>query len=386
MSGVALPDLATRLLAWFEGHGRRNLPWQQQPTPYRVWVSEIMLQQTQVATVIPYYRAFMERFPDVGALARAPIDEVLHRWSGLGYYARARHLHRAAQIVVDEQGGVFPESLEGLMSLPGIGRSTAGAVLALARGARHPILDGNARRVLARAFAVDGFPGEPQTLQRLWTLAERCTPGERVAEYTQAIMDLGATVCIRRRPLCHACPLADGCLARLAGRQEELPPPRPRRARPLRTSVMLLAVREGPVVLLERRPPHGIWGGLWGLPEFDSAGAAYDWCIRAWRANAAAPRRIGTLRHTFTHFDLDIEAVRVDCAGSGAVMESDRHLWYNPAAPQSLGLAAPVRTLIESVLVPSPSPLPRGGEREKRSSPLAPEQELLFPLPLAGEG
>jgi A/G-specific adenine glycosylase len=377
MSGVALPDLATRLLAWFEGHGRRNLPWQQQPTPYRVWVSEIMLQQTQVSTVIPFYGTFMERFPDIGALARAPIDDVLHRWSGLGYYARARHLHRAAQIVVDEQSGVFPESLEGLMALPGIGRSTAGAVLALARGARHPILDGNAKRVLARAFGVDGFPGEPQTLRRLWTLAERCTPGERVAEYTQAIMDLGATVCIRRRPLCHACPLADGCIARLAGRQEEMPAPRPRRARPTRVTCMLLAVRDRQYVLLEQRPPHGIWGGLWGLPEFASSEAARDWCKRELRVGTPVPQRVGTLRHAFTHFDLDIEPVRIDCSGIDALMESGRFVWYDPAAPQPLGIAAPVRTLIDLALGPSPQPSPpRPGERET----------LLSPLPLAGEG
>ena len=194
MSDGGMPEFARRVLAWFELHGRRNLPWQRDPTPYRVWVSEIMLQQTQVATVIPYYQAFMARFPDIDALARAPIDDVLHRWSGLGYYARARHLHRAAQIVVAEQGGAFPRSLEAVMALPGIGRSTAGAVLALACGERHPILDGNVKRVLARFFGVEGHADEPRVLQRMWELAERCTPRERVADYTQAIMDLGATV------------------------------------------------------------------------------------------------------------------------------------------------------------------------------------------------
>ena len=372
MSDGAVPDLASRLLAWFDVHGRRNLPWQQQPTPYRVWVSEIMLQQTQVTTVIPYYCAFIERFPDIETLARAPIDEVLHHWSGLGYYARARHLHRAAQVVVDDHGGVFPQSLEAVMALPGIGRSTAGAVLALAGGERHPILDGNVKRVLARAFGVDGFPGEPQTLQRLWTLAERCTPRERVAEYTQAIMDLGATVCVRRRPLCNACPLADGCSARLTGRQEELPAPRPRRDRPARATCMLLAVRDRQYVLLERRPPHGLWGGLWGLPEFASSEAAHGWCTRELRVTSAVPQRLSRLRHAFTHFDLEIEPVRIDCDGSDA-MESDRFVWYNPAAPQSLGIAAPVRTLIDSTIGPL---APDAGARES----------LLSPRPLAGGG
>ncbi len=340
---------AAKLLAWFDLHGRRNFPWQQQPTPYRVWVSEIMLQQTQVATVIPYFNAFMRRFPDVEALARAPIDEVLHHWSGLGYYARARHMHRAAQSIIDEHGGEFPQSLDALMDLPGVGRSTAGAVLALARGEPHPILDGNVKRVLARCFAIEGYPGEPATLRRLWALADDCMPSERVADYTQAIMDLGATVCVHRRPLCDACPLSECCAARAAGRQDELPMARPRRARPSRTTCMLLAVRDRHCVLLERRPPHGIWGGLWGLPEFVSTDAARDWCIRELHAHNATANRLETLRHTFTHFDLDIEPVRIDCEGAHAVMEGDRFVWYNAAAPQALGIAAPVKTLIDSL-------------------------------------
>jgi A/G-specific adenine glycosylase len=343
------PEFARQLLAWFDVHGRKNLPWQQQPTPYRVWVSEIMLQQTQVSTVIPYYQAFIARFPDLETLARAPLDDVLHHWSGLGYYARARHLHLAAQIVVSDHAGAFPETLENAVALPGVGRSTAGAVLALSRGERHPILDGNVKRVLSRVFGVDTVAGEPRTLERLWGLAEQCTPHERVAEYTQAIMDLGATVCVRRRPLCRACPLAAACIARLTDRQEVLPVPRPRRSRPARSTCMLLAVRDGRYVLLERRPPHGIWGGLWGLPEFASSEAARDWCIRELRAPEALPQRLGPLRHTFTHFDLDIEPIRIDCDGVDAVMESERYVWYDPVTPQSLGIAAPVRTLIEAL-------------------------------------
>ncbi len=358
----ATTEFARRLLAWFDVHGRRNLPWQQQPTPYRVWVSEIMLQQTQVATVIPYFTAFMARFPDVETLASAPIDEVLHHWSGLGYYARARHLHRAAQIIVTDHAGEFPRSLEAMMALPGVGRSTAGAVLALARGERHPILEGNVKRVLARYFAVEGYPGEPKIQRRLWQIAQRCTPLERVAEYTQAIMDLGATICVRRRPLCGACALSEGCEARVRGRQAELPASRPRRSRPARGTCMLIAVRGGQCVLLERRPPHGIWGGLWGLPEFASSDAARDWCIRELQVHGVVPQRLGKLRHTFTHFDLDIEPVRIDCDGVDAVMEGDRFVWYDPAAPQSLGIAAPVRTLIESTLGPlTPTLSPQSG-------------------------
>jgi A/G-specific adenine glycosylase len=262
------------------------------------------------------------------------------------------------------------------MALPGIGRSTAGAVLALAHGERHPILDGNVKRVLSRFFGVEGQAGEPHVQQRLWELAERCTPRERVAEYTQAMMDLGATVCVRSRPLCAACPLAESCHARLSGRQAELPTPRPRRVRPTRTTWMLLAIRDRRV-LLERRPPQGIWGGLWGLPEFTSPQAASDWCTRTLRARDAPVQRLGTLRHAFTHFDLDIEPVRIDCDGVDAVMESDRFVWYDPAAPQSLGIAAPVHTLIRLVLGPlTPTLSPEAGERET----------LLFPLPLAGEG
>lgn len=344
MSDGAVPDLASRLLAWFDVHGRRNLPWQQQPTPYRVWVSEIMLQQTQVTTVIPYYCAFIERFPDIETLARAPIDEVLHHWSGLGYYARARHLHRAAQVVVDDHGGVFPQSLEAVMALPGIGRSTAGAVLALAGGERHPILDGNVKRVLARAFGVDGFPGEPQTLQRLWTLAERCTPRERVAEYTQAIMDLGATLCVRSRPLCAACPLAEHCVARLQGRQSVLPAPRPKKIRPQRTAYVVLMIREDGAVLLERRPPAGIWGGLWTLPQFEQRESA-----EAWTGRAAGIVSLPPYFHSFTHFDLTLHPLMVRATPVQAVADSGAYRWYEPRQPAKIGLTKPAVDLICSL-------------------------------------
>jgi A/G-specific adenine glycosylase len=343
-------SFSTRLLTWFDQHGRTDLPWQRDRTPYRVWVSEIMLQQTRVATVIPYFDAFMRRFPDVATLARAPLDDVLHRWSGLGYYARARHLHRAARIIVEQHSSEFPQSLEAAMELPGVGRSTAGAILALARRERHPILDGNAKRVLARFFGIEGLPGEPATNRQLWTLADACTPGERVDDYTQAIMDLGATVCVRRRPDCARCPLSQDCAAHSSGRQSELPAARPRRARRVRSTCMLIAIRSGGHVLLEQRPPHGIWGGLWGLPEFPSAEAAREWSMQTLRVAAAGTQRLGTLRHSFTHFDLDIEPVRIECEDASGVMESGRYVWYDPAAPQRVGIAAPVKSLIDSAL------------------------------------
>ena len=342
-------SIAELLLPWFDRHGRKDLPWQSERTPYRVWISEIMLQQTQVATVVPYFNAFMARFPTVTSLAGAPLDEVLHRWSGLGYYARARNLHRAAGILVAAHGGEFPRTLEQVMELPGIGRSTAGAILALARNERHPILDGNVKRVLSRHFGVEGYAGEAAVAARLWELAERNTPTARVADYTQAIMDLGATVCVRSRPLCNACPLAQSCVARATHRQHELPTPKPRATRKLKRTCMLLAVHEGRV-LLERRPPSGIWGGLWGFPEFSTAEDARNWCAQNLGAQARLPEPMTPLRHVFTHFDLDIEPLRVTCGGAAAVMEGDRWVWYNPASPLSLGLAAPVSQLIRTLV------------------------------------
>jgi A/G-specific adenine glycosylase len=341
--------LSAALLPWFDRHGRKDLPWQREPTPYRVWVSEVMLQQTQVATVIPFFEAFMKRFPDVASVAAAPLDEVLHRWSGLGYYARARNLHRAATELVARHHGEFPRTLEEIMALPGIGRSTAGAVLALARGERHPILDGNVKRVLSRYFGVEGFAGEATVSARLWALAEECTPRARVAAYTQAIMDLGATVCVRHRPLCAACPLAGECRAFATGRQHELPAPRPRAQRRLRKTWMLLAVHDGRV-LLERRPPTGIWGGLWGPPEFATVDDARVWCARTLASPGHAPDALTTLRHAFTHFDLEIEPLRIECAGTAGVMQNDRWVWYNPAAPVPVGLPTPVAQLIRSVV------------------------------------
>jgi A/G-specific adenine glycosylase len=339
-------EFAAALLDWFRSNGRRDLPWQRDPTPYRVWVSEIMLQQTQVATVIPYYEAFIGRFPDVRSLAAARLDEVLHLWSGLGYYARARNLHRAAQQVVHEHGGVFPGTLAEVMRLPGIGRSTAGAILSLALGQRQPILDGNVKRVLARHFGVEGSTAAATVERSLWALAERCTPRRRVAEYTQAIMDLGATVCTRARPACLLCPVARRCMARSLGREAELPSRRPRAPRPLRAAWVVVAMRGEHKVLLERRPPAGIWGGLWGLPEFPTREHAEQWCQER-VSGASAIRRDATLKHAFSHFDYEMRPLVVRCMGRSRGLRDDgRFRWYDVREPMVVGLPKAVATLI----------------------------------------
>jgi A/G-specific adenine glycosylase len=337
---------APALLAWFEVEGRRDLPWQRDPTPYRVWISEIMLQQTQVATVIPYYAAFMRRFPDVRALAEARLDDVLHLWSGLGYYARARNLRRAAQAIVRQHDGHFPDSIEEVMGLPGIGRSTAGAILALSQGQRHPILDGNAKRVLTRYFGVEGYPGDAAVGKRLWKLAEVCTPRERVAEYTQGIMDLGATICTRTRAACLLCPVAPGCVARELGLQDRLPSPRPRTHRPQRDAWVVVAMRGEHKVLLERRPASGIWGGLWGLPEFPTRAHAEQWCGEH-LSGASAPVRGDTVRHAFSHFDYEMRPLVVRCLGkSEELRDDDRYRWYDVREPMKVGLPRPIARLL----------------------------------------
>jgi len=342
------PDspFADALLTWHAREGRHHLPWQQSRTPYRVWVSEIMLQQTQVATVIPYYERFMARFPDVRALADAPVDEVLHLWSGLGYYARARNLHRAAMRIRDAHAGEFPQTFADIAALPGVGRSTAGAILALARGERFAILDGNVRRVLSRYFSAADSGPQGARDARLWALAERCTPQAHVAEYTQAIMDLGATVCVRRRPLCERCPLTVRCFARRSGRQHELPAPRRGRARARRRVFMVIALDESGAVLLERRPESGVWGGLWCLPEFASATAAAVFIRNSLGAGAAAPVTLAALEHAFTHFDLTITPLLVQCTATAAVMEAGAALWYNLREPARIGLPAPITALL----------------------------------------
>ncbi len=340
------PELiAGRLLPWFDAHGRHDLPWQSDPTPYRVWVSEVMLQQTQVETVKPYFERFMARFPDVAALAAAPQDEVMRLWSGLGYYARARNLHRAAAEILSTHGGELPESLEALMALPGIGRSTAGAILALSRGQRHPILDGNVKRVLARVHLVEDAAESSAGLKRLWALSEAATPDTRVAAFTQAIMDLGATVCIHANPDCAHCPLSDGCGAFVAGRTSEIPAARRRAPRRLKRTHMLIAMSGGRV-LLERRPQQGIWGGLWAPPEFADEDAVAGFI--AGRYGDAPFRRLATVPHAFTHFDLDIEPWLVELSKHQDIAEGEAR-WQELASLADVGLPAPVARLLEEL-------------------------------------
>ncbi len=339
-----------KLLAWWDRHGRKDLPWQRDRTPYRVWISEIMLQQTQVATVIPYYQRFMARFPNVQALAAATLDEVLHHWSGLGYYARARHLHQTAHHIASQNDGDFPLDPAALMQLPGIGRSTAAAILALAHDRPLAILDGNVKRVLSRYHAVNGWPGLREVEQRLWMLAEGHTPRRRVAQYTQAIMDLGATLCTRGNPNCTQCPLHAECLARREDRMRDYPASKPRKTIPVRSTRMLLVRNERTDILLMQRPPTGLWGGLWSLPECSLETDPRQWCREHLQCDIAVEPSWPIVRHTFSHFHLDIHPMPARLVQTGGVMERSTALWYNPQAPQALGLAAPVARLLDMMI------------------------------------
>lgn len=339
-------EFQRRLLAWFDRHGRHDLPWQQERSPYRVWVSEIMLQQTQVATVIPYFERFMARFPDLAALARAEQDEVLHLWTGLGYYARGRNLHKAAREVADHHGGELPLDLEALSALPGIGCSTAGAIIAQSSGRRAVILDGNVKRSLARLHAVEGWPGSTAVSRRLWALAEHYTPDERLVDYTQAMMDFGATLCRRGQPDCMACPFADVCVAHGRGEERRFPESKPRKALPTRTTLMLLLQDPEGRVLLEQRPSSGLWGGLWGLPQFDDIASLEAW-LDSRAPGAELGRAWSPFTHVFSHFRLEITPQPAHCRGAFAVDES--RCWYDPGNPASIGLAAPVKSLLTTL-------------------------------------
>jgi len=342
---------AEQVLAWFKLHGRKDLPWQQQPTAYRVWVSEIMLQQTQVKTVIPFYARFMSRFPDLRSLADAPQDDVMHHWSGLGYYARARNLHKAARQVRDEHNGLFPDQFEQVEALPGIGRSTAGAILSLAGGQRHAILDGNVKRVLARYHALHGWPGSSAVLRELWSLSEAATPSQDVAAYNQAMMDLGATLCRRGMPDCAHCPLQSGCLARQQGIQRDLPSSRPRKALPVRKVHMLLLQDSQQAVWLQQRPPSGIWGSLWSFPEFEDTAVMQGWLDEKALQTELQTRDV--VRHTFSHFHLDITPCVARLQNPAfSVMDGDGGVWYNTGQPGALGLPAPVQRLLQQVQEP----------------------------------
>ena len=345
-------EFSTALLRWHDEHGRHDLPWQSNMTAYRVWISEIMLQQTQVTTVIPYYLKFMEHFPDLESLAKAELDQVLHLWTGLGYYARARNLHAAAKIVVNDYAGKFPNDLDTVISLPGIGRSTASAILALSDQQHHAILDGNVKRVLTRYYAVEGWPGKRQVEQQLWQHAEALTPTKKTAQYTQAIMDLGATVCTRSKAKCDDCPLHKNCLAFKTNTVSHYPASKPKKTIPVKTTIMLLLRNSEKQVLLQQRPPSGIWGGLWSLPEADckaSKQSLSSWALK--RLNLKINNIIiePSLRHTFSHFHLDITPVYASViTDSPAIMEQADTVWYNTNEPDSRGLAAPVKKLLDT--------------------------------------
>ena len=357
---------AEALLDWFYRHGRHDLPWQSNPTPYRIWVSEIMLQQTQVAVVVPYFDRFMRRFPDLGALAAASRDEVLHLWSGLGYYARARNLHEAARILVDQHRGQFPERIELVQALPGIGRSTAGAILSLALGQHHPILDGNCKRVLARCFAVPGWPGTSAVAARLWSLAEALTPVQATAAFNQAMMDLGATLCARSAPSCDLCPISARCRALAQGRVTEYPAPKPRRKAPLRAVQMLLILDPSGRVMMQRRPPTGIWGGLWAPPEIGADEDAEAWCSDRLGAVVTRLEMLPVRRHTFSHFQLDIRPVVLRLgAPPSRVADSPDADWADPADPGALGMPAPIRPILDQLENPS---TPTTGSSSNRQS------------------
>jgi len=343
--------IADALLEWFDQHGRKDLPWQTNRTAYRVWVSEIMLQQTQVSTVIPFYERFMAQLPTVKDLAHAAEDTVLHLWTGLGYYARARNLHRCAKQICASHKGTFPSDLAGLKALPGIGRSTAGAILSLAMDTRAPILDGNVKRVLARYHGVEGWPGQRAVSDTLWSHAEHHTPQQRVADYTQAIMDLGATCCKRSRPACQQCPLATGCAARARGQQSEFPGRKPRKKIPLRQRWLAVVTRAPGEVLLEKRPDSGIWGGLWAPPEFGNASSAEKWITEHLPVQREACRVDEPFNHTFSHFKLEVHPVRAHCttnrgATIGVECDAQSLQWFSLHPPPSVGMPAPIVRLL----------------------------------------
>lgn len=335
------------VLEWFDGHGRKDLPWQQNINPYRVWVSEIMLQQTQVSTVLDYFQRFMQALPTVHDLARASEDEVLHLWTGLGYYSRARNLHKASQIVVKQFAGEFPRSVEQLSELPGIGRSTAGAIASISMGIRAPILDGNVKRVLTRYQAIHGYPGTSENSQKLWALAEKLTPNHRLNDYTQAMMDLGATLCTRSKPSCLLCPVQKDCKAYWLGTPTAFPEPKPRKTLPERQRLMLLLADNNNQLLLYKRPSTGLWGGLWSFPEFADK-TELDTFLQQHQLSISQQTELKTVSHTFSHFQLHIQPWLIrSCTNKHGIAEGD-WVWYNLADAPKLGLAAPVKKLVKT--------------------------------------
>jgi A/G-specific adenine glycosylase len=371
-------SFSSRLISWQRAHGRHDLPWQNADA-YRVWLSEVMLQQTQVATVIPYYQRFTASFPTIAALAAATEEQVLADWSGLGYYARGRNLHRAAQIIVEKHQGEFPRQFEDILELPGIGRSTAAAICALAWHERRAILDGNVKRVLSRYCGIDGSPSQKAVEAKLWQQAEYLLPDETtshstkpasgqvagylppgegwegggsleksaIATYTQALMDLGATLCTRSKPKCGECPVRSDCVAFQSGRVSELPMPRPRKAVPERHTTFLLLMH-GNDILLEKRPGSGIWGGLWSPPQFDNEDVARGWFVRN-GMDASHGERLGAFTHTFTHFKLHITPLKIQLARKPLRGAEPGSVWLDVEEALSAAIPTPVRALLNKL-------------------------------------
>lgn len=344
--------ISSKILEWFDKEGRKDLPWQKDVNPYRVYISEIMLQQTQVNTVIPYYKRFMKKFPDVETLAKAPMDAVLKEWTGLGYYARARNLHKTAGIILEKFKGQFPRDFETLLQFPGIGRSTAGAILALSTRQCYPILDGNVRRVLSRLFAVSGWTSSPEVTAKLWQYSEAITPQKRVNHYTQAIMDLGSMVCTRSKPNCLICPLSEDCIAKAEGKVAEYPNRRPQTIKPKKkTQLILLLHPEKKAVLLEKRPTKGIWGGLWSFPEQKQNKKMTEYTYDNTTLLIQSQKNMPTFKHTFTHFHLFIKPIvcQIKIQNPAKNKKSDHYYWQSINTPLKKGVAAPVKRLLEQL-------------------------------------
>lgn len=339
-----------KILSWYDQYGRKNLPWQHNITPYRVWLSEVMLQQTQVKTVIPYFEEFTTEFETIEALAKASEDQVLKLWSGLGYYSRARNLHKAAKQVCDDFDAVFPDSMEDMQSLAGVGRSTAAAILSIALEQPQAILDGNVKRVLTRYHAIEGWTGKATVLKQLWLCAEQHLPTSRNRDYTQAIMDLGATLCTRSKPACCHCPLQLGCVAFKQGNMTDYPTPKKKKALPEKKTIMLILQNAEQEVFMLKRPPTGIWGGLWCFPQFETDSDVTAWLDRQ-DLNAIIIERLVKFTHVFSHFRLQIEPLimQLESPLKEGVMEDDKNLWYNLNTEFKGGLATPVQKLLQEI-------------------------------------
>jgi len=346
----------TLILNWFDQHGRKLLPWQINKTPYRVWLSEIMLQQTQVNTVIPYFLRFLQQFPDLRSLASAHEDAVLHLWAGLGYYSRARNLHRAAQWLTQHSAGEFPDEIDKLIAIPGIGPSTAGAISALAFNKRATILDGNVKRVLARLHGIRTPINEKKTEKALWDIAENYTPNKRIADYTQAMMDLGATCCTRANPTCTTCPLKQHCVAYDLGIVNKLPAKKATKTLPIKQATFVI-LKKGEAVLLQKRPSSGIWGGLWSLPEIvgkPNKKKVRAFCLDQFQLSIADFKSLSSFRHTFTHYHLDIFPVLVTLQTKLPKKVDDQlQIWYNPEHPEPIGLPKPIQTIMRQFYDPA---------------------------------